>query len=71
MRKIWLFVVAALLVVTPALSFAEQAMPAEPDASGKAMQETKGGGMGMQTEDNMQTKDKKMEGKGAKMEDKK
>ncbi len=70
MRQIWLFVVAAVLALTPAVAFAEQAMSDAPTASGKAMQEAKGGAMGMQSEDKMQTKDKKMEGKETKMEGK-
>ncbi len=70
MRQIWLFVVATLLALTPALSFAEQAMPAAPAASGMPMQEQKGDSMGSKME-STKMENKKMEGKGAKMEDKK
>ena len=62
MKRIWLVVVAALFPLTVSVAFAGQAMPTAPGAPEKAMEEQKGGGMGME--------EKKMEGAGMKMEKK-
>ncbi len=63
MKRIWLFVVAALFALTSTtVALAAEAMPATPSASGTPMQEQKDDSMGSKMEST------KME--GAKMEDK-